>query len=96
MINCATRICVKLHVWSDDHVVRMHCVRLKITSKSAIVNRAIQVILGYDVKPLIFVAMYHVDRAPNVRTVKVRSSVLAVVVWLAIRTTRDVDQLLNV
>lgn len=74
----------------------MHYVRLKITSKSAIANRAIRVILVYDVKPLISVAMYHVDLAPNVGTVKVRSSVLVVVVWLAIHTTRDVDLLLNV
>ncbi len=50
MINCASRICAKLPVWWDDRVVKMHCVRLKITNKSVTVNRATLVILVYDVK----------------------------------------------
>lgn len=58
----------------------MHCVRLKIISKFVIASQAIPVILTYDVKPLIFVAMHHVDLEPNVETAKVPSNVLVVVV----------------
>lgn len=96
MINCASRICVKLHVSWDDRAVKMLCVQLKITSKFVIVNRATVAIHVFAAMLSIIAVMHLVALELNVEIARVHSNVLAIAVWSAIRTMKDVARQLNV